>query len=62
MSVAEERPGRKVASGVGRISPLGGKHLVGGILVERAHVGDEPIVGMGGQHEAKTSIRLAELG
>ena len=52
--VAEERPGRKVASRVRRVSPLVGKHLVGGILVERAHIGDEPIVGMGREHEAKT--------
>ena len=54
MRVAEERPRRKVASRVRRISPLVGKHFVGGILVERAHIGDEPIVGKGGEHEAKT--------
>ena len=39
MSVAEERPRRKVAASIGRIRTLGGKHLLSRRLVERADIG-----------------------
>ena len=39
MGVAEERPGREIAAGPGRIGALGGKDLLRRRLVERADVG-----------------------
>ena len=53
VGVAEERPGREVASGPGRIRPLGGKDLLGRRLVERADVGDKGVLGKGRQGEAE---------
>ena len=53
VGVAEERPGREIAPGPGRIRPLGGKDLLGRRLVERADVGDEGVLGKGRQGEAE---------